>query len=296
MGFAMIGFPSSEMRLSKNQISVGLQVHTSSWLKQLNFENYKNNVFTNDLRVFKKSDSNFEYNNDKAIIEAQRDKNDYIIWELKTIESLIQWIENVFSFYEITMFDIDMFKNQFERKVDISELIELKNNVSITEMEHTKRLSTLFSIDNDEFLLYVSILLYNDFVSIKEFLQKEYIVGLPNKKLRDIIKAPSFEKYFKIEISKSMSLNPDTIKSKFKNETGKRLAILIYLLDKKFDVIDYMSNRKTRIGFIRALKDDKSITKIQEVNNYLQSVSGDINLKEEDADMMQIEEDIKNCF
>lgn len=85
------------------------------------------------------------------------------------------------------------------------------------------------------------------------------------------------------------------IQSNFKHFEGKRLAILIYLLQVENKIISIISNSNThsRKHFIQLFKEDNSFDKFQAVNKYIDPFSNELNLptlKESDADYMNIKE------
>ena len=113
---------------------------------------------------------------------------------------------------------------------------------------------------------------------------------------------PQNNNSFKNEISLSDFLNNKSDKDKliqiqkdFKNYKGKSMAILIYLLQEEFKIINIISNSKThsRKQFIQLFKDDSSFNKYQAINKYLNPYSGELNLSTNndfDADFITIKE------
>lgn len=85
------------------------------------------------------------------------------------------------------------------------------------------------------------------------------------------------------------------IQNNFKHFEGKRLAILIYLLQEENKIISIVSNSKThsRKQFIQLFKEDSSFDKFQAVNKYIDPFTNELNLptlKEFDADYINIKE------
>lgn len=284
MGFAITGHPSMESELTEDRIRLNLNVYTSSWLNGLNYSNYKDNVFKIDLRLFKSEITDFNYNSDDSIVKEAKFKNDYIIWELKTLEGLIQWIESVFTFYGFEKFNISEYQNQYENEKDVSKLHDLLNNEKNSILQQACLINDLFTSNvtttsDDYFLLYVSVLLYIDYNKIHEFLKSEYKVGLPleNRKSNKKNNSFSFKDFFKkddrINLKKILK-----IKEKYKEYDGKELAILIYLLDKKFQILDTDTSGRTKIGFVRALKDlgMKDLKEINSVTNQFKGGTGEL--------------------
>lgn len=91
------------------------------------------------------------------------------------------------------------------------------------------------------------------------------------------------------------------IQDNFKDFEGKRLAILIYLLQEECKIISIISNSKThsRKQFIQLFKDDSSFDKFQAVNKYIDPFTNELNLptlKESDADYINIKEKLKKII
>jgi hypothetical protein len=91
------------------------------------------------------------------------------------------------------------------------------------------------------------------------------------------------------------------IQNNFKDFEGKRLAILIYLLQEESKIISIISNSKThsRKQFIQLFKNDCYFDKFQAVNKYIDSYSNELNLptdKESDADYINIKEKLKKII
>jgi hypothetical protein len=85
------------------------------------------------------------------------------------------------------------------------------------------------------------------------------------------------------------------IQNNFKHFEGKRLAILIYLLQEENKIILIISNSNThsRKHFIKLFKEDTSFDKFQAVNKYIDPFTNKLNLptlKESDADYINIKE------
>lgn len=85
------------------------------------------------------------------------------------------------------------------------------------------------------------------------------------------------------------------IQNNFNHYEGKRLAILIYLLQEENKIISIISNSNThsRKHFIKLFKEDSSFDKFQAVNKYIDPFSNELNLptlKESDADYINIKE------
>jgi len=82
------------------------------------------------------------------------------------------------------------------------------------------------------------------------------------------------EFFISIDITKIYELQKE-----FCGLTGKKLAMLIYILDKEFKVLltnDGSRKGESRIFFVRAFKNDYTIKHIKSVNNYIEGTTGDL--------------------
>jgi hypothetical protein len=187
MGFGTIGHPSGE--LTNENIKFELKMYLSIWLFELNAENYNKNVFSLDLRKFTKSKIELTYNeSNTSLIDNQRNINKHIIWELKSVNGLIEWIESIFDFYELDLFDIEMYKNQFEIKdknQNSSEITNFiftyKNNNSKSEMKKSVLINEKIDECTEREILYFCINMYLDFSKIEEFLKGKFNHNLPKE-------------------------------------------------------------------------------------------------------------------
>jgi hypothetical protein len=277
MGFAMYGHPPLEGELNEIQIRVGLHLHASSWLNGLNYDNYKENVFQLDLKIYSQGKSKFEYNSDKEILNQLTEKNNLIIWELKTIEGLIQWIEKVFEFYDFSKFEIHEYKKQYESEIDVSDFWELKNNYKNSVMQQQKLLNEIFISSDVNFLLYISCVLFNDLSLVYDFLKEQYKVGLPVETPKKTKKTLSFNEFFIEGIPDKVI---EAIKNKYSRELtpsdGKEIAILTYLLVEDGIIHSLGEKQKSIKHFIEALF-SKELSNVNNVGNYYRTRTHELN-------------------
>ena len=133
------------------------------------------------------------------------------------------------------------------------------------------------------------------------------------KKLRkyfEKINIPAQDNSFLEEKEKSTKINtpledffldkasPEKIKAiqeKFKGLKGKEMAILIYLLNKRYDLVSIdntQKSKKSRIHFVRALT-GKEIKEINGINNFFISITGETDVNKDDEAFLLIEKQLK---
>jgi len=110
-----------------------------------------------------------------------------------------------------------------------------------------------------------------------------------NKKSTQVSHLDFFNPEIEIQISSA-------IKEKFKYYDGKKLAIVIYLLNKAFNVINISLNSTTinRINFVRYLKDIKN-PKMQAINKYFDH-DENLTINDSDSDYSLIKKEIENIL
>jgi hypothetical protein len=91
------------------------------------------------------------------------------------------------------------------------------------------------------------------------------------------------------------------IQNNFKHFEGKRLAILIYLLQEENKIISIISSSKThsRKQFIQLFKEDRLFDKFQAVNKYIDTYTNQLNLStnnENDADYIDVKEKLNKII
>jgi hypothetical protein len=235
MGFGTIGIPSGE--LTNESIKTELRMYFNSWLFELNTENYEKNVFSLDLKKFIKSKIESTYNeSNTSLINNQRDINNHIIWELKSLNGLIEWIENIFNFYELNLYDLETYKNQFEIKdknLNSSEITNFiftyKNNNTISEMKKTAFVYEKINECTEREILFYCINMYLDFSKIEEFLKSKYNHNLPKKIILHKVEK-TFLDYITIENKQEFA---NDLKNTFTIESGIDFKIMIELLKKE---------------------------------------------------------------
>ncbi|RTY64798.1 hypothetical protein [Flavobacterium sp. LB2P53] len=232
MGFGIIGIPFGE--LTNESIKTELRMYLKSWLFELNTENYEKKVFSLDLKKFIKSKIELVYNeSNTSLINNQRDINNHIIWELKSVNGLIEWIESIFDFYELDLHNLEMYKNQFEIKdknQNSSEITNFiftyKNNNSISEIKKSILIQEKVNEFSQREILYFCINMYLDFSKIEEFLKSKYNHNLPKEiKLQKVEK--TFLDYITIENKEGFA---NDLKNSFNIEFGIDFKIMIELL------------------------------------------------------------------
>ncbi|SHG57949.1 hypothetical protein SAMN05444483_11726 [Salegentibacter echinorum] len=86
-----------------------------------------------------------------------------------------------------------------------------------------------------------------------------------------------------------------SIQERFKALKGKEMAILIYLLHKKYGLIyldNNQRNNKSRIHFVRALK-GVEIKTIQGINNFFEPITAETTVNEKDEVYLKINKELK---
>jgi hypothetical protein len=265
MGFGTIGHPAGE--LSEENIKQSLKVYFPIWLSELNVENYEKNVFSLDLKIYIKSKIEFSYNENKtSLIENQRSINNHIIWELKNLTGLIEWIESVFDFYKLDKHRITSCKNEFEiedRNIEIkyknkksNEIIDFiiyfKNNNSISNWRRLDWVQEKINECSEREILYFCINMYLDFLKIEEFLKNKYNHDLP--------KVPEFKAQ-----TKKLTIDKIALKLVYEGASLPREKANIIITDyghtsgeKLFQRFTFYSNESNRranpSGTIKVLK------------------------------------------
>lgn len=106
----------------------------------------------------------------------------------------------------------------------------------------------------------------------------------------DSRKKITFDDFFKSEIEDKKR---KIIKEKYKNLVGKQLAILIYLLQSEFKVIEIYPHSKdrSRSHFVKVLTANNEI-KMQGINKYFDASTDKINVREEDQDYATLKSEL----
>lgn len=108
------------------------------------------------------------------------------------------------------------------------------------------------------------------------------------------IQIKKFEDFFDKDFNEETIIE---IQNKFKDYRGKKMAILIYLLQTKHKVITISNNSKTqsRKHFVSALTKENEIT-MQSINKVFVSGSEQLNINQKDADFSIIENELNNLL
>jgi len=87
------------------------------------------------------------------------------------------------------------------------------------------------------------------------------------------------------------------IKNRFREYRGKKMAILIYLLQTVHEKIIIVNHSKTqsRQHFVRAFTGDKNI-KMQGINKVFDSATNNLNILKTDADYIKIDQELNNLL
>lgn len=101
--------------------------------------------------------------------------------------------------------------------------------------------------------------------------------------------------FFNEEISEK-TINK--IKSEFKDYDGKRMAILIYLLQSDYKIITVISNSKvqSRISFVRLLKENDNISNISSINKVFDTNTDNLSLYDTDAEFIDFKEKLSQIL
>lgn len=122
----------------------------------------------------------------------------------------------------------------------------------------------------------------------KEILFKAYFKLKEKPQQRNI----TLEDFFTDEVSQELIM---AIQEKFKDLRGKEMAILIYILHKKYSLIyldNNQRNKKSRIHFVRALTETE-IKTIKGINNFFQPITAETTVNEKDEVFVKLDEQLK---
>ena len=252
-------------------------------------DNQKN--YLKSLKIFTK------IHNDKVSIEYIK-FNTFIYDIISTIFLKAEFSKGLSHFYSLSITKDLLVEEASEitSELTISNLasytnyeldsIKLKNKLSFSLIE----LSTGMKITNNRADKYIeSIELAKSITNLNnsQYSQKKHTTQLTSKN-QPITLIDFLTEVKVIEVIKK-------IQYEFKSFEGKRLAILIYILQEENKIISIISNSKThsRKQFIQLFKEDNSFDKFQAVNKYINPFSNELNLptkKEIDADYIKIKE------
>lgn len=201
-------------------------------------------------------------------------------------------------------FDTWLFRN--------SDVAEITNDENHLEIEGTKLSNVRYSgkskksgatLTENDFIDYeiIDIKRINpDLLSIHDRKILNIYKGFLEAKLQKsnaLINDKRLKKNFNLEdyFFKNEKTLINAIKEKYKNLDGKKMAILIYLLSDKFRLIDYKTDGKKRIDFVRSLK-DSNIKQISSVNKHFQAITGELKVSPYDDDFIKIKNDLEKLF
>jgi len=278
MGFQNIGCPADEY--SEEAIKNYLKIYFPQWLTTYNFEDYSNHIFNAETNKSKVNLDLLRSDQQQYLFEKKKANNNFITTELLNLGHFIEWIEEAFKIISETSHHPDFFryKKWFETK---DERNTYSNQDFLSDLKNKKRLSEpqfediiynkIDSLSKHESMYFLT-LMYLDFVKIQEFLQTKFEPLPKKKKQKEIIKLSDFFPKVKEEKIEAIQLE-------FKNlKIGKQMAILIYLLSKKYNLLfidDNDRKKGSRLHFVRTFT-DKKLGDIKAIGNYLEGTTGEL--------------------
>ena len=261
MGFGTTGAISIVKNFTNEKIILNLKYNLEIWLYKLNYKNYTEFLFEVDLQLHLHSESKeidvMTFANDFK--QSQIEKNRFILWELITLNGMLEYFKKVIDFYDGKKFGLRNFITQFESDFErienykIIEFIELNlNNISI----YNDRDFHYFSVEIKNFnkyqILYLHVLMYFDFIKIKDFLNSKFNHNYP------------IENYQKTnEVTKPETSTPDEVKNPYPDIFKNADYYKKFLEYSKKHIIDahkdysYLKKRMQKDKFIFRISDNE---------------------------------------
>jgi hypothetical protein len=252
MGFGTTGVLIEE-NFTNEKINQNLEYYLQIWLYKLNYKNYTEFLFEVDLQLDLHSESKeidvMTFANDFK--QSQIEKNRFILWELISLNGMLEYFKKVIDFYDGEKFGLRNFITQFESDFEkfknqkIIEFIELNlNNISIYNNRDFDYFRAEIKNFNKYQILYLHVLMYFDFIKIKDFLNSKFNHNYP------------IENYLKTKAT-APEPQPDPQKNKINEkwfEAGLKLAT-----GEAFEIYKENKNQKDYKSF-------NEITKLLKIN------------------------------
>jgi hypothetical protein len=185
MGFGTTGVLIEE-NFTNEKINQNLKYYLEIWLYKLNYKNYSEFLFEVDLQLHSESKESDVLTLANDFKESQIEKNRFILWELITLNGILKYFEQVFEFYNIEKSNLKTFTTEFESDFEkfknqkIIEFIELNlNNISIYNNRDFDYFRAEIKNFNKYQILYLHVLMYFDFIKIKDFLNSKFNHNYP---------------------------------------------------------------------------------------------------------------------
>jgi hypothetical protein len=185
MGFGTTGVLIEE-NFTNEKINQNLKYYLEIWLYNLNYKNYTEFLFEFDLQLHSESKESDVITFAKDFKESQIEKNRFIFWELITLNGILEYFKNVIDFYDGEKFGLRNFITQFESEFERhnnQKIIEfIKSNLNNTSIYNNRDFG-YFSVEIENFnkyqSLYLHVLMYFDFIKIKDFLNSKFNHNYP---------------------------------------------------------------------------------------------------------------------
>jgi len=185
MGFYMLGCPKPKKGITEKVLRLDLKMFVSNWAENLNFKNYKKLIFPMSVQKFSYSNEQaVEMPRGKAIKVNRNRKNKFIEWELTSLNNYLKWLAKIFRSYDIKTYDFSIFKREYQ--VSSTDNTNFLKEIKKSKLP-TKKLNRLIQekVDslNEEDIIYFYIILFQDLLKIKDFLENQYDHTLSREKL-----------------------------------------------------------------------------------------------------------------